>query len=311
MNYIVFDLEWNQPYQIDLGLMRKVKYPITGEIIQIGAVKLNEKLQIIDQFNTWIRPTYLGTMHQQVEKLTGIHMDELLLVGIPFANGYRNFMEWCGEDSAFITWGPDDMHMLQENIAFSNSQLHANHPWYDGQYIFAREVLGNVQQTSLKGAMKHYNLSEDGLQAHNGLHDAIFTAHICQRMPLKRGIENYEAYGKTVYQSLYPLVRYLFNVYENFKFQPRIYPNSRIGSARCPHCGSHLVKEPIISIGRGRYLMLAQCYKHGDFAVHWYIGKNKAKGGEVRFFIAKTITDAPEGLKSLYRHKLFERHNDE
>ena len=48
MNYIVFDLEWNQPYSNDISFMKRTKMPLTGEIIQIGAVKLNEKMDIID-----------------------------------------------------------------------------------------------------------------------------------------------------------------------------------------------------------------------------------------------------------------------
>ena len=39
MNYIVFDLEWNQPYSNDISFMKRTKMPLTGEIIQIGAVK--------------------------------------------------------------------------------------------------------------------------------------------------------------------------------------------------------------------------------------------------------------------------------
>ena len=46
MNYIVLDLEWNQcPY----GKGRENK-KLPFEIIEIGAVKLNEKREIVDSF---------------------------------------------------------------------------------------------------------------------------------------------------------------------------------------------------------------------------------------------------------------------
>ena len=45
--------------------------PLTGEIIQIGAVKLNEKMDIIDHFTMFIKPQYLPRMHKHVRELTG------------------------------------------------------------------------------------------------------------------------------------------------------------------------------------------------------------------------------------------------
>ena len=52
MNYIVFDLEWNQcPYGKGQENER-----IPFEIIEIGAVKLNSERQIIDQYQVLIQP---------------------------------------------------------------------------------------------------------------------------------------------------------------------------------------------------------------------------------------------------------------
>ena len=44
MNYIVFDLEWNQ----SPGGKRWSNSRLPFEIIEIGAVKLNEKKEIVD-----------------------------------------------------------------------------------------------------------------------------------------------------------------------------------------------------------------------------------------------------------------------
>ena len=48
MHYIVFDLEWNQPYTLEPNMIRRSGFPFIGEVIQIGAVKLDESLQIVD-----------------------------------------------------------------------------------------------------------------------------------------------------------------------------------------------------------------------------------------------------------------------
>ena len=51
MNYIVLDLEWNQS---PTGKEDEIK-TIPFEIIEIGAVKLNEQQEILDQFSEMIK----------------------------------------------------------------------------------------------------------------------------------------------------------------------------------------------------------------------------------------------------------------
>lgn len=46
MNYIVFDLEWNQ----SPGGKRWSNSRLPFEIIEIGAIKLNEEKEIVDSF---------------------------------------------------------------------------------------------------------------------------------------------------------------------------------------------------------------------------------------------------------------------
>ena len=52
MNYIVFDLEWNQ----NPDGRRHPDSRLPFEIIEIGAVRLNEKLEITGTFQQLIRP---------------------------------------------------------------------------------------------------------------------------------------------------------------------------------------------------------------------------------------------------------------
>ena len=44
MNYIVLDLEWNQAMSSDSAIFKKLPIHLRGEIIEIGAVKLNDCL---------------------------------------------------------------------------------------------------------------------------------------------------------------------------------------------------------------------------------------------------------------------------
>ncbi|MEI3437229.1 MAG: hypothetical protein V8Q83_03295 [Blautia sp.] len=52
MNYIVFDLEWNQ----SPGGKRWSNSRLPFEIIEIGAVKLNERKKLWTAFSVWSSP---------------------------------------------------------------------------------------------------------------------------------------------------------------------------------------------------------------------------------------------------------------
>ena len=78
MNYIVFDLEWNQ--NPDGRKHPDSRLPF--EIIEIGAVKLNEKREIIDTFQCLIKPKSDPQISGMVR--TGI---SVFYLGKPGCNG--------------------------------------------------------------------------------------------------------------------------------------------------------------------------------------------------------------------------------
>ena len=56
MNYIVLDMEWNQPF--NMKSMVKKPLMLHGEIVQIGAVKLDGNYHILDTFKIMVSPKY-------------------------------------------------------------------------------------------------------------------------------------------------------------------------------------------------------------------------------------------------------------
>ena len=50
MQYIVLDMEWNQPWPGSYAAQKVLPVQIHGEIIQIGAVRLLETGKIADEF---------------------------------------------------------------------------------------------------------------------------------------------------------------------------------------------------------------------------------------------------------------------
>ena len=70
MNYIILDMEWNQPFYKERALLKPVY--LRGEIVQIGAVKLDEKFQFVDSFKLSIRPRFYKKMKKH-KKNTLLH----------------------------------------------------------------------------------------------------------------------------------------------------------------------------------------------------------------------------------------------
>ena len=50
MNYIVVDLEWNQAMSSKSSVFNKLPIHLRGEIIEIGAVKLNPDMSLGEEF---------------------------------------------------------------------------------------------------------------------------------------------------------------------------------------------------------------------------------------------------------------------
>ena len=113
MNYIVFDLEWNQcPYGKDQENER-----IPFEILEIGAVKLNENREMTDQYHVLIQPRVYRKLHHRTKEIIRLDMKELEQ-GVPFYKAVRQFLSWCGQDCRFCTWGNSDLTELQRNMKY-------------------------------------------------------------------------------------------------------------------------------------------------------------------------------------------------
>ena len=72
MNYIVMDMEWNQPWPGSPSSKKVLPVQIRGEIIQIGAVRITEDGEVADEFQVMIRPKFYRHLNRRVSKLTGI-----------------------------------------------------------------------------------------------------------------------------------------------------------------------------------------------------------------------------------------------
>ena len=56
MNFVVLDMEWNQPWPGSPSAKKTLPVAIRGEIIQIGAVRIADHTRVADEFQIMIKP---------------------------------------------------------------------------------------------------------------------------------------------------------------------------------------------------------------------------------------------------------------
>ena len=192
MDYIVLDMEWNQPWPGSPSAKKVLPVQIRGEILQIGAVRITEDQREADEFQVLIKPKYYKRLNRRVSKLTGIKEADLRDRGVPMEKAIDAFRQWCGEDVTFLTWGFDDITILRENLQLYGLDDSWVNRWYNAQMIFNAQIDGSTAQKALKTAMEIFDI-EATRPAHDALGDAYHTALICARLDLKKGAAEYDA----------------------------------------------------------------------------------------------------------------------
>jgi len=269
MDYIVLDMEWNQPWPGSPSARKVLPVQIRGEIIQIGAVRVTEAQEVADEFQVLIKPKYYRRLNRRVSKLTGIKEAQLREEGVPMAEAMERFRNWCGEDVIFLTWGFDDITILKENLQLYQLDDSWVSRWYNAQMIFNAQTDGSNAQKALKTAMEIFGI-EATRPAHDALGDAYHTALICARLDLKRGADEYESAVKSHVNGFHGaelpgcISRQVFYDYAD----KRSALSAMAGSEnKCPTCGRQMLGSRWFAQPGHRYMDLATCPDHGKFLI--------------------------------------------
>ena len=269
MNYIVLDMEWNQPWPGSPSSKKVLPVSIRGEIIQIGAVRVTEDQQVTDEFQILIKPKYYRHLNRRVSKLTGIKETRLREEGVPFPEAMELFRSWCGEDIVFLTWGFDDIGILRENLQLFELDADWTDRWYNAQMIFNAQTDGSTAQKALKTAMEIFEI-EATRPAHDALGDAYHTALICARLDLRKGCEEYGAALKSHENGFHGaelpgcIGRKVFHDYAD----KRTALSAMAGEENlCPVCGGRMLGSRWFAQPGHRYMDLATCPEHGKFLI--------------------------------------------
>ncbi len=269
MDYIVLDMEWNQPWPGSPSARKVLPVQIRGEIIQIGAVRVTEDQQVADEFQVLIKPKFYRRLNRRVSKLTGIKESRLREEGIPMVEAMEKFRSWCGENVIFLTWGFDDITILRENLQLYGIAGDWVSRWYNAQMIFNAQTDGSTSQKALKTAMEIFGI-EASRPAHDALGDAYHTALICAKLDLKKGAEEYGTALKSHVDGFHGaeipgcISRKVFYDYAD----KRAALSAMSGAEnKCPTCGRQMLSSRWFAQPGHRYMDLATCPEHGKFLI--------------------------------------------
>ncbi len=300
MYYISLDLEWNQAYaEQALAVQKRLETRLRGEVIQIGAVKLDEKLNICGSYSVIVRPRFFRRIHRHVMRLTGI-TQAMIDRGMPLPEAAESFRRWCGDDFAFLTWGPDDVPMLEDNLRAHRIDGEWLHRVYDLQPIYNSQTDGLSKQRSLEFVMEQFGIPQN-LPAHDALNDAYFTALVAQKLDIAKGVAEYR--GNAADALLADTLGDADVGETGYPTPAAILADPAVVSPVCPTCGGALTPGERIAHYKGqKYTEILSCPEHGTFLLDLRLAHNLNETWRVR----RTLNPATEELIAKHDAKLAE-----
>lgn len=288
MNYIVFDLEWNQCP--DGKEYENHRMPF--EVVEIGAVKLNDKKEETDRFHEFIRPTVYPRLHYKTREIIHISQDKLESAD-PFPAVISRFWDWCGEDACYCTWGSLDLLELQRNMRYHRVPDFFPFPlkYYDIQKIFSLSFEDGKSRRTLESAVDMLGIEKD-IPFHEALSDALYTALIIRKFEDSQLLPFYSFDYFRIPENRKDEIYTVFDGYSKFiskKFPTKtnVMKDWKVLSARCYLCGKNARKKiRWFSNGNKNYTCLAYCEEHGY--LKGKIRLKKAEEGD-GFFCVKTL----------------------
>lgn len=254
MNYIIFDLEWNNAYSY-------AKKGFMNEIIEIGAVKLNERLEIVDTFKQLILPKITKKLSGRCKSLTNITNEELKQNGIPFADAIKDFSRWSrGDGNVFMSWSNSDLYVLTNNYQtfLGNLNIDFITKYSDAQkYCMSFIERENNNQISLADCGETFGIEIDVDKLHRALTDCYLTAECLKKVFDKDKLQNYihdcdsSFFERLIYKPylIVKPVTQLFDVYKQ--------------DLLCPVCKSKMVRLKDFECVNKSFRCPAKCKKCG------------------------------------------------
>ena len=176
MNYIIFDLEATCWKGRPPGLVQ--------EIIEIGAIQLNEYAEVIGSYNRFVQPILNPFLSPFCKELTTIEQEDVNKA-MKFPKVIEEFQDWAGifegEEYLLCSWGSFDRKAL-----VNDCQLHRLDSDWTDQHVNLKSQYQELKKLhrpcGLKSALKKEGMEFEGVH-YRGISDAenltkIFTKYL-------------------------------------------------------------------------------------------------------------------------------------
>ena len=189
MRFVVVDLEatcWSEDSQPELYAQQSE----VSEIIEIGAVMLDDHLESTKEFQRFVRPVRRPVLSEFCTLLTSITQSEVEAAAL-FADVYRDFIAWMGgsEGVTLISWGRYDHNQLVREATAAGLPMPSWTPLNakDEFTAWARAHTGRRLRYGMARAMAHLELPFTGT-AHRGIDDARNLVRLFQTIRSPEGL---------------------------------------------------------------------------------------------------------------------------
>lgn len=257
MQYIIIDLEWNQPLSYQSRVYREVGERLNFEMIQIGAARMSSDMKVQETASFLIKPTKYVNIHPRIRRMTGLGQEEL--ADAPhFAEAMAQFEKWCGEDYVLLTWGIDDISVLQQNIDFFG------YAWQRPVMCDIQRLFSDVHQlkdrAGLSAAMELVNIApEEDRPFHNAEHDAYYTGLVFATCPDPDKVMNYPQQPKRLTHAVSKKEKG-----QTYATIAEALQSEQATVPVCPACGKPAKPDGAwVPQSPDKYISLARCRSHG------------------------------------------------
>ncbi len=172
MNYVIFDLEWNNVYS-------RKQNGFINEIIEIGAVMLDSSLEIIDTFTILVKSQLCKKLNGRVKRLTHISNEDLKS-GVSFSKAIKEFKKWLSDrDCVFLSWGNSDIRTLVDNllIFLEIKRIPFIEKYMDLQkYCQTVMNINEANQIGLSASALQLGIDISEFSAHRALEDCLISS---------------------------------------------------------------------------------------------------------------------------------------
>lgn len=277
MYYIFFDLEGDTAYSKRHG-------GFINEIIEVGAVRLDEQLREVDRFDTLIYPEVFRKLTGRITEMTGITTSDILEQGRPFFEVMELFERWLQKtpDHVLMSWSTSDLYMLLANLSYFTDCKTI--PFLTRYADFQRYMQEKLEpqtpgrQMSLTTAAALAGLDESDLHHHRAVDDSVICADLLRAYFDPAALQKHilDATGQDFYDRLF------FKPYYIRDLRSPLIDRSEM-TFDCPDCGENARQ-------RSRFR-----YRHKAFTAEFECPVCRAKFiGRVRF---KKLYDRVQTIK--------------